>query len=129
MGQNCKQTKLRESCLLFRQGATHFINHGRARPISKNEALTILDEAEKSGLILQLTNAKQFYFICTCCKCCCEGLKSVLKTGYQAKIYRNNYYAEINFHLCVKCKTCVNLCQTNALKINNKILIAREIGS
>jgi len=118
MGQNCKQTNLRESCLLFRQGAIHFINHGRARPISKNEAIKILDEAEKSGLILQLTNAKQFYFICTCCKCCCEGLKSVLKTGYPAKLYRTNYYAEINFHLCVKCKTCINRCQTNALKID-----------
>ena len=116
IGQTCKQTELRESCLLFRQGATYFIKHGRARPISKDEALKIIDEAEQSGLVLQPTNAKQFYFICTCCSCCCEGLKSVLRLPDPARFYKTNYYAQISTKICSNCGTCIDRCQTNAFK-------------
>ena len=121
LGQSCKQTDLRESCLTFGNVARHYINHGRARSISKKKAFEVLEAAENSGLILQPGNAKRIQFICTCCSCCCEALRPVARLASPLELYKTNYYAEIDAELCVGCKICIDRCQINALISNEKI--------
>jgi len=121
LGQSCKQTDLRESCLIFGNTARHYINHGRARGISKEKVFEILKAAENDGLILQLGNSKQLQFICNCCSCCCEGLRPVASLASPLELYKTNYYAEIDSKLCVGCKICIERCQINALISNEKV--------
>ncbi len=99
-------------------------NHVSPLPILTRVALEILDKAEKEGLILQTGNYQKLSFICTCCSCCCEGLKMVKKFDCPAKFYTSSYYARIDYSLCKKCKTCLNRCNMEAISFNNeKILI------
>ena len=119
--QNCKLTDLRETCLVFKQTANYHISQGFARPISKNEAIEILRKAEDAGLVLQPGNSKRLGFICTCCGCCCEGLKIANKYPRPAELYTSTYYAEIDQELCKGCKTCIKRCQMNAITIMDDI--------
>ncbi|MHA2400003.1 MAG: 4Fe-4S binding protein [Promethearchaeota archaeon] len=121
MGQSCTITDLRESCLVFRAPAKYYINHGYGRPITKEKAFEILDEAEKSGLILQAGNSKKINFICTCCACCCGALKSAMNSQQPVKLYQSNYYASIDPGLCIGCKTCIDRCQMGALSIVDQL--------
>lgn len=117
MGQSCKVTSLREACLVFRAPAKYYINHGYGRLITKEKAFEILDEAEKSGLVLQAGNSIKMNFICTCCACCCGALKSAINSPQPVELYQSNYYAGIDSELCVGCKICLDRCQMNALSM------------
>lgn len=45
------------------------INH--EREMSREEALSILQQNQDDGLVLQPSNAQQAEIICSCCGCCC----------------------------------------------------------
>jgi len=115
LDQRCTQTELRESCLVFHQTARYYINHGYARPITREESIEILRNAEEAGLVLQPGNSKQLGFICTCCGCCCEGLRLANKFPRPSEFYISNYHAEVNENECSGCKACISRCQMKAI--------------
>ena len=122
--QKCTQTELRESCLVFRQTARYYINHGYARPKTKEESIEILRKAEEAGLVLQPGNSKRLGFVCTCCGCCCEGLKLANKLPRPSEIYISNYHAEVDGKECSGCNTCVDRCQMKAIsRMDNVTLV------
>lgn len=123
MGKKCKQTDLRESCLIFGEPANYYSNHGFGRRITKDEALVIVKKAEEEGLVLQVGNSRKMSFICTCCQCCCGALISAKRMPKSAEIYKNNYFAEINPELCSGCETCVSRCQMTAIEANGGQMI------
>jgi len=121
IGKKCKQTELRESCLVFGQTALYHINHGYARPIKRAEVLEILRKAEKAGLVLQPGNSKRLGFICTCCGCCCEGLLIVNRFPRPAEFYTSSYQASVEPIACSGCGTCVKRCQMKAISMQDNI--------
>jgi ferredoxin len=121
LNQHCTQTDLRESCLVFRQTARYYINHGYARPISREESIEILRKAEEAGLVLQPGNSKRLGFICTCCGCCCEGLKLANKFPRPSELYITNYHAEVDGSKCSGCSTCIKRCQMKAISQEDTI--------
>lgn len=123
MGKKCKQTELRESCLIFGGPANYYSNHGFGRRITKDEALVIIKKAEEEGLVLQVGNSRKMSFICTCCQCCCGALISAKRLPKSAEFYKNNYFAEINPELCSGCETCVSRCQMSAIEAHNSQMI------
>jgi len=131
MSQPCKKTSLRESCLYFGTTGQLFINEGWARSINKEEALEILQQAVNDGLIIQSGNSENPEFICTCCGCCCLILTKLQKLPRPARIIPSNFQSEINPDLCAGCGTCVERCQTNAIKLVDnlaKVILKRCIG-
>lgn len=120
LGNKCKRTELRESCLVFREVADYYISHGNARPISREESLKILEKAEKAGLILQPGNSKRLSFICTCCACCCEDLKSAKRHPKPVDVYITNFYSQIDQNNCIGCGNCANGCNMDAITVTNK---------
>ncbi len=121
LNQHCTQTDLRESCLVFRQTARYYINHGYARPIFREESIEILRKAEEAGLVLQPGNSKRLGFICTCCGCCCEGLKLANKFPRPSELYITNYHAEVDGNECSGCSTCIKRCQMKAISQEDTI--------
>jgi len=121
IGNSCKLTDLRETCFTFSQTAKYYIDLGYARSITKQEALEILKEVEDAGLIIQPGNSKKLGFICTCCGCCCEGIRLVNKYPKPAELYSSSYQALINQNECSGCKTCVKRCQIKAISIKDNI--------
>ena len=117
LGESCRVTDLRETCLQFQDTADYSINIGMARPISKEEAFDILKQAQEAGLVLQPENAQQPGYICCCCGDCCGLLTTVKKYPRPAGLYASNYCSEVNPELCTGCEECIDPCQLDALTL------------
>ena len=113
MGKPCKQTDNIEVCLLF--GSTSYPARGRARQISKEECLKILNMAQEKGMVLQPGNSRKPNCICICCGCCCGVLTTAKKQPQPARFFTSNYYARIDAALCKGCGICVQRCQMDAI--------------
>lgn len=119
IGKPCKQTDNYEVCLLI--GSTSYAARNRARRISKEECLKILDEAEEKGMVLQPGNSKKPACICICCGCCCGVLTTAKKQPRPARFFATNYYARIDTDSCNGCGVCVKRCQMGAITADGKI--------
>jgi len=130
-GEPCKMTSRSETCLGFGELAQMYIDHGWGREITKQEALEVLRENQKEGLIMQGENAKRPGFICSCCSCCCGVLSSLVEYPNVANFLQPRYHAEIDSELCIGCGTCIERCQMKAIKSRkekSKVNLKRCIG-
>jgi NADPH-dependent glutamate synthase beta subunit-like oxidoreductase/NAD-dependent dihydropyrimidine dehydrogenase PreA subunit len=121
LSQGCGHLEY-EMCIVLGQSADYYVRTGRARKISRDEALDILRKAEENGLVHQITNTDggEIHGICNCCACSCFGLRvSGLYEAYDAN--GSNYKAQVDKEKCVACGQCVENCPTNALKLGQKI--------
>ncbi len=117
LGEPCD--KPLESCLSFDLAARHAMHIGRARAISRDEALAILKRAEEAGLVLQPANAKDPLFLCTCCGCCCGVLRSMKLDPKPASIVASPFRASLDVDLCEGCGTCETRCPMEAIGLDN----------
>ena len=120
IGKPCRQTDNYEVCVLI--GETGYAARGRARRISKEECLALLDMAEKKGMVLQPGNSKKPNVICICCGCCCGVLTTAKKQPRPARFFATNYYARVDAASCTGCGICVKRCQMEALVADGKTL-------
>ncbi|MDD3082517.1 MAG: 4Fe-4S binding protein [Desulfobacterales bacterium] len=118
MGKPCRQTDNYEVCLLI--GTTGYAARGRAREISKDECLKILDMAEERGMVLQPGNSRKPACICICCGCCCGVLTTAKKQPRPARFFATNHYARIDAESCTGCGICVKRCQMDAIVADGK---------
>ena len=118
LGKPCKQTKDIAVCLMF--DAKNYLDRGKARTITKDECMEIINRAEREGLVLQPGNSLQPFCICLCCGCCCGVLTSAKKYAKPAELIAHNFYAKVEEELCTGCAICVNRCQMEAIQIENK---------
>ena len=114
LGKPCARPP--ETCLSFGNFARFYIDNQMARPISTDEALKILDQAEEAGLVLNPSNAQQIEWLCCCCTCCCPTLKFVKMMPRPADWVRAYYQAVIDADLCIACGECLERCQMAAIK-------------
>jgi len=63
-GESCKQTKLRDNCLMIGQAARWAADSGMGQAISREQMLDLLDQADKEGLVLEPENTKSPMFVC-----------------------------------------------------------------
>lgn len=101
-----------------------------ARPgdITKEEALALLDETEKIGLVHTVSNVIEgVNYICNCCGCCCAILRGLTEFGYENSVAVANYYAEVDTDTCIGCGICETRCQVSAITmVDGKAVI--ELG-
>ncbi|MDD4242328.1 MAG: 4Fe-4S binding protein [Smithellaceae bacterium] len=119
IGKPCRQTDDYEVCLLI--GNTGYAARGRARTISKEEALAILDAAEQKGMVLQPGNSKKPDCLCICCGCCCGVLTTAKKDPRPARFFATNYFASIDAASCTGCGVCKKRCPMDAIVACGKI--------
>jgi len=121
IGEPCKKTDLRETCLTFRRGADSFIEKGLAREITKEEAFKILEGAKEDGLVLQPGNSLHPMSMCICCGCCCGVLVSQKMLPGMSQLFATNFYAEVDPSICEGCGTCEERCNLDAVHLENNI--------
>jgi len=96
----------------------------RPDDISKEQAMNILDETEKIGLVHTVSNIIEgVFYICNCCGCCCGILSCVTKYGIEESVARANYFAVINEETCTGCGVCIERCQVNAITEQDGIAV------
>ena len=127
----CRQTDIRETCLLMGDFAEGAIRGGGAREITKDEMLGLLDRADEAGMVLQPQNTQDPAFICCCCGCCCGVITSAKTLPKPAEYFDANYFAEVDEALCTECETCGDRCQMDAIAYTDGVAsveVSRCIG-
>ncbi len=114
-GHSCKQTDIRETCILLERSVEFATNLDAGRIITKKEVLKILTQAKKAGLVLEPENTQHPNFICCCCGCCCGVLTAAKHYDKPAEFLHSNFYAEINETACDGCWSCIDRCQMDAI--------------
>ena len=118
VGESCKQTDLRENCFTFGKSARFTTEQGFARMISKEEALEILKNSEKDGLVHKAYHPNMDFkreedSICNCCSDCCGQAKNITSN-------LSNFIAQVDLDLCTGCGTCVEKCYSGAKELNDE---------
>jgi ferredoxin len=107
-----------ENCLVFSSRPGAFDRTDDIRSISKEEALEILAEADREGLIHATANSQtEVNYICNCCTCSCGVLRGMAEYGNTDIIARSDFYALVDPDLCSACEDCLNRCQFHALRM------------
>ncbi len=109
-----------ERCFTVNSSALNAVNRGYGHYITKDEAFSILEQAQEEGLVIQPGNAKRPSYICCCCSCC-DLLSNIKKLDRPWELITSNYYAEVDTDLCIGCETCIERCIMEAIQIEENI--------
>ena len=94
------------------------------RDITLQEALALIDETEKVGLVHTVSNvAESFYYVCNCCGCCCGILRGITEYGIENSVAAANYVAQIDPEKCAGCGTCIKRCQVKAISSKQAVSV------
>lgn len=116
LGNPCSKPK--DVCLGFGLGARYMIEYGLGRAITKEEARSILRRTEDAGLVHVVSNTgDNIDFICNCCICHCDNLKSLKGAPEHAGAARSSFIAEVKDDECTGCGSCLERCPMEALSI------------
>jgi len=122
IGERCEYPNF--NCVNFAPVEGAFANMPYVKPVSKDEALRILREAEEAGLVHTVYNFQEdLYYICNCCPCCCGILRGVVEFGQAHALARSNYYAVVDGEACIGCESCVERCHFGALSVSDDVCV------
>jgi ferredoxin len=129
LGHTCDKPE--ETCLAFGDFARFYRDNGMGRPVTREEALAILDRAEAHGLVLSPSNTQELAALCCCCTCCCPVLKFARMMPRPADRVLSHYRAAIDPELCAACGDCLERCPMEAIEEGeaaSRVLAQRCIG-
>jgi Pyruvate/2-oxoacid:ferredoxin oxidoreductase delta subunit len=115
-----------EACLSFGIAAEYYIENGMGREISAPEAIKIIEETDRSGLVHASANSKHLSNICNCCPCCCASMKGITTRGHDRRKYMNALFeALVDEESCTVCEVCVERCPVGAITIEQTAIVDR----
>jgi Pyruvate/2-oxoacid:ferredoxin oxidoreductase delta subunit len=120
-GRPCQRTTRAETCMGFGDSAATRLRRMHGREVTKDEAISILRENEKDGLVLQPSNAQNPEFVCSCCGCCCGMLGMQKHLPHPLNFWTTNYFAAVDRDACRGCGKCVKRCQVNGMALRDNL--------
>ncbi|MCK4879112.1 MAG: hypothetical protein KAS82_00585 [Bacteroidales bacterium] len=116
IGQGCDHTI--KNCLVFSPKPGAFQKSEEIESLTREEALEILAEADREGLVHSINNAQtEVYYVCNCCTCSCGVLRGMVEYGSENSIARSDFYAVVDPDLCSGCEACLDRCAFNAMEM------------
>jgi len=108
--QRCKNPL--DVCLMLNDAADKYVQEGRAKHISIEEAKAVLSQANARGLVhLTLYEPDhKIYALCSCCSCCCHDLQLLKSYGRKDLVARSEYIAWTDPAKCTDCGQCIERC-------------------
>jgi Na+-translocating ferredoxin:NAD+ oxidoreductase RNF subunit RnfB len=124
LGEPCATDAPVINCFTFGKSARHTVAQGFARMVSKEEARTIMQEAEEAGLVHKAFHpgsnvSRPETSICNCCKDCCDTLH-LWRDGAFPLINSTYFLSVIDQDECTGCGICVERCPTDAIQLNDE---------
>ena len=119
-GEPCQVTDRKETCFAVGSIAQAFLRSGLGREITLDESMSILEQNQKQGLVLQPSNTQTAEFICSCCGCCCGMLGMHKSLPKPVDFWASNFYAVVDTDSCDGCGNCEKRCQVGAASVSEK---------
>lgn len=117
-----------QNCLVFAPVEGVFDNSEVDRAITQEEALQILHEAEKAGLVHTAGNyIGPHNYICNCCTCSCGILRSVAEFGIPTAVAKSDFLAQVDQEKCLGCEDCLPTCQFGALSLSGDECVVEDV--
>lgn len=115
-------------CLFMGHCADMFINLGRGKKLTKDEAYEMMRHVEEIGCVHQITTLEDgnTFAICNCQPESCLAL-GVTQYFNTPAFTQSNYVAEIDKEKCVACGQCVDKCANNAIQMGEKLCTKKPV--
>jgi len=125
-GKPCSRPQ--DNCMILGSSAEFTIKRGLTKRLTKEQALQMLDDAEKAALVHQYCNTPDHFsnILCNCCSCHCFALSTWNKTPAPSQRVVARYLVKIDGEACINCEACIERCQTRALKMEDGRLARDE---
>ncbi|HSR14010.1 MAG TPA: 4Fe-4S dicluster domain-containing protein [Thermodesulfobacteriota bacterium] len=115
-----------EACIQVNRAAEYAITRGTGRPINTEEAIRILDLAEREGLVHIVDNRQTVdHIICNCCRDCCMNWRL---PNPQKFVAPSRFLAQVNSDECFGCQACLDRCMFGALEMQGDEPKARVVA-
>jgi ferredoxin len=96
--------------------------------ITRVEAVALLDEAERQGLVHCVSNFKTgMFYVCNCCGCCCGVLRGVTEFGLAHSVAAAAYRAVVDAGACTGCGICAERCQVKAIVVHDGVAVVDAV--
>ena len=119
-GKSCNVTDRKETCLAIGGMAQMTLANDVGRKITRDEAISIIEQNQKEGLVLQPSNTKKAEFICSCCGCCCRMLNMHKNLPKPLDFWATNFHVVVDKTTCQGCGNCEESCQVGAVSVSEK---------
>ena len=118
-GSGCDKPE--ETCLHFGAAAEYYIENHLGRQINAEEALAIIREADRAGLVHAGVNTRHLSNLCNCCPCCCASMKGITEKGMDKHGFLNALFvATVDPDSCTGCGICTDRCPVHAITADEK---------
>lgn len=112
-----------ETCFTFNELAETLLEAGLARRINHDEALQIIRDCEKAGLVHFVDNAEgRIRSLCNCCPCSCV-IFSVIKRGGGNAGGPSRFLVRYSGEDIPGLEACARICPTGALSYNGRLAV------
>jgi len=109
----------RERCLNFDRWSEYDIATGQGRRVSLDEAIHVMDESARAGLVSQATITRSIIAMCNCCSTCCLIFNSMRRNEipFDKVFAKTRYASRIDLDLCTGCQKCIDICIFDAISM------------
>lgn len=112
----------KEWCCSLGHYADYLIRTGKARPITREELMDVIKEADERGFVHNVSNANkgEIEYVCNCDFRSCMSLRA---SGYgrSGSVQRSNFQASVDPEKCMACGSCVEVCPSNAVQLGQRL--------
>jgi Fe-S-cluster-containing hydrogenase component 2 len=103
-------------CIHFDRQAEYWIKYRRGRELTKEEALELIEDSVRKGLVVNGTNDQEMPLaFCLCCRDCCEILRPFIENFNTNAFARSNFIPHWDLTKCNACNACQKACPVGAI--------------
>ncbi|MDO8491416.1 MAG: 4Fe-4S binding protein, partial [Dehalococcoidia bacterium] len=104
------------SCVHMGEEVDYWVKYRNGRRLSKDEALQVITDAGKAGLVITGLNYQEMQRVfCSCCPDCCLLLRPYIENNNPYSLARSNFMPQFYTDKCKACLTCKDSCPVGAI--------------